>query len=183
MLGRRARERPDETERNKEKERAMSKAEVMTKQGWASRGEQREGAEDWREVAERTLLAEAARRGLGTPYDVEVDSEGLAEALIAALTRWRREGTEGGTESPAFALPPGPPADLLCARSMRCPACGQTGERFILALADGRVLAIDGDLTYPCPAEEELDETIVLCGSCRYTGRTAEFRCDSAVHG
>jgi hypothetical protein len=129
------------------------------------------------------MRAEAARLGLGMPYDVEVDSEGLAEALIAALTRWRGEGTEGGTESPAFALPPGPPAALLCARSMLCPACSQTGERFILALADGRVLAIDGDLTYACPAEEELDETIVLCGSCRYTGRTGEFRCDSAVHG
>lgn len=154
----------------------MRKAEVLTRQGRGAGGEQGKGAEDWREVAGRVLRTEAARRGFGTPYDVEADSEGLAEELIAALTRWRGEGAEGGTESPAFALPPGPPVDLLCARSMRCPACGQTGGRFILALADGRVLALDGDLTYACPEGEALTQTSALCGTCCETAPLGGFR-------
>jgi hypothetical protein len=154
----------------------MRKAEVLTKQERGAGGEAMAGAGDWREAAAHALRAEAARRGFGTPYDVEADSEGLAEALVAALTRWRGVGAEGGTESPAFALPPGPPAELLSARSMRCPACGQTGGRFILALADGRVLAIDGDLTYACPEGEALAETTALCGTCWETAPLGDFR-------
>jgi hypothetical protein len=157
----------------------MRKAGVLTKQERGAGGGAMAGAGDWREAAAHALRAEAARRGLGTPYDVEVDSEGLAEALVAALARWRRagaRGTGGAMESPAFALPPGPPADLLCARSMRCPACGKTGGRFILALADGRVLALDGDLTYACPEGEALTQTSALCGTCCETAPLGGFR-------
>ena len=135
--------------------------------------------EEWREVAAHALRAEAARRGLGASYDVEVDREGLAAALVAALALWRREagsGTATGAASPAFALPPEPPADLLCAHSMCCPSCGKAGGRFILALADGHVVALDGDLTYECPEGEALARTSVLCGTCGQTAPLADFR-------
>lgn len=157
----------------------MRKAGVLTKQERGSGGGAMAGAGDWREAAAHALRAEAARRGLGTPYDVEVDSEGLAEALVAALTRRRREGargTGGAMESPAFALPPEPPADLLCASSMRCPSCGKAGGRFILALADGHVVALDGDLAYVCPQGEALALTSALCGNCGETAPLADFR-------
>jgi len=157
----------------------MSKAEVLTRQGRGCGGEQGKGAEDWREVAERALRAEAAGRGLGTPYDVEADSEGLAAALIAALTRWRVEaapGAETRAASRRIVLPAAPAGHLLCARWMRCPSCGQAGGRYIVALADGRVLALDGDLTYTCPDGEALAETTALCAACGETAPVADFR-------
>jgi len=157
----------------------MRQAEVLTRQGRGCGGEQGKGAEDWREIAERTLLAEAARRGLGTPYDVEADSEGLAAALIAALTRWRVEaasGTAAGAASRGIVLPDAPAADLLCARWLRCPACALAGGRYIIALADGRVLALERDLTYACPSGEALAETTALCAACCETAPVADFR-------
>ncbi len=136
-------------------------------------------AGDWRAAAEHALRSEAERRGLGEGYDSARDAAGIAAALIDALTRWRNEtaSTPGGPPGPlAVVLAEGPPAGLLCARSMRCPACGQTGGRFILALADGHVVALDGDLTYACPEGEALKQTSALCSTCGETAPVEEFR-------
>jgi hypothetical protein len=157
----------------------MGEAAVTKSQARGLGVKRREREEDWREVARHAVRAEAARRGLGRSYDAEADREGIASALIEALARWRREGaggTEGATESPAFVLPQVPPADLLCARSMRCPSCGQSGGRYIFALPNGSVLALDGDLAYACPEGEGLAEISALCGTCGETAPLGDFR-------
>lgn len=149
----------------------------MQVQGWG--GEQGNAIEEWREIAARAIRAEAAARELGTPYDVGVDSEGLAAALIEALGRWRGESASGpgmGTASPGVVLPDAPAGHVLCARWMRCPSCGHAGGRYIVALADGRVLALDGDLTYSCPDGEALAETTALCCACGEMAHIVDFR-------
>jgi hypothetical protein len=134
---------------------------------------------DWREVAGRAVRAEAARRGLGAAYDLEADGAGIAGALIEALTRWRGEaspGTATPAAPPGFVLPDTADEHLLCARWMLCPACGQAAGRYILALPDGRVLALEGDLTYACPGGEALAEISALCGACGETAQVADFQ-------
>lgn len=134
---------------------------------------------DWREAAARALRSEASRRGLGESYDTKADAAGIAAALFDALTRWRRASasTPGKSSGPlAVVLADAPPPDLLYARSMRCPTCMQTGGRFILALADGHVVALDGDLAYACPEGEALAQTSALCSACGETAPLADYR-------
>lgn len=157
----------------------MSEAEVARRQGTGAGVERTVRGVEWREIAARALRAEAAARGLGARYDVEVDSEGLAASLIEALARWRGEAASGpgmGTASPGIVLPEAPAAGLLCARWMRCPSCGKAGGRYIVALADGRVLALEGDLTYACPDGEALAETSALCAACGEMAAIADYR-------
>lgn len=157
----------------------MSKAAAPRRQGTGAGGVRAEGGEDWREVAARAIRAEAAARGLGARYDAEADGEGIADALIEALARWRGEAASGagmGAASPGVVLPDAPAGHLLCARWMRCPACGHAGGRYIVALADGRVFALDGDLTYACPEGEALAETSALCAACGEMAHIADYR-------
>lgn len=135
--------------------------------------------EDWRGVAEHAVRAEASRRGLGDDYDPQRDRAGIADALIEALAHWRREAAssvEVHGKSPGIDLAPVPAAHLLCARWMRCPSCEQAGERFILGLADGRVVSLDGDLTFACPEGEALAKTSVLCCACGEMAPLESFR-------
>ena len=129
-------------------------------------------------VARAAIKAEANRWGLGEDYDAEADAAGIAAVLSEALAIWRHErGVDVSSQTPATAPTPLAAASsfsTVCARWMRCPACGGN-DSFVIGLPDGPVLALSEDLTYTYASADEEAHATALCGCCGHEGSVGAF--------